>query len=139
MLMNRILVDTNVLIYAIDEDSKYNSRTKKLLTNPKYNFYTTSKNLAEFIVVLTKAIAVPLTVKESVDLLESLTENFIILYTSKNTYRQFRKLLIKYKPRGLKIHDFEIAGIALENGINKIATINVKDFKDIDELDLIDF
>lgn len=137
--MNKILVDTNVLIYTIDEDSKYNSRAKKLLTNPKYDFYTTSKNLTEFLVVLSKAIKVPLTVKESVDLLESLTENFIILYTSKNTYWQFRKLLIKYNPRGLKIHDFEIASIALENGINQVATINVKDFKDIDELVLIDF
>lgn len=97
MLMNRILVDTNVLVYSIDEDSKFNSRAIKLLTNPNYDLYTTSKNLSEFLVVLTKGIEVPLTIKESVDLLEGLMANLSILYPSKNSYRQFKKLILKYK------------------------------------------
>lgn len=139
MLMNRILVDTNVLVYSIDEDSKFNSRAIKLLTNQKYDLYTTSKNLSEFLVVLTKGIEVPLTIKEAVDLLEGLMANLTILYPSKYSYRQFKKLVLKYKPRGLKIHDFEIVSIGLENGIKQVATINIKDFKSINELHLIEF
>ncbi|MBC8489817.1 MAG: type II toxin-antitoxin system VapC family toxin [Bacteroidetes bacterium] len=137
--MNRILVDTNVLVYSIDEDSKFNSRAIKLLTNPNYDLYTTSKNLSEFLVVLTKGIEVPLTIKETVDLLEGLMANLTILYPSKNSFRQFKKLVLKYKPRGLKIHDFENVSIGLENGIKHVATINIKDFKSIDELHLIEF
>lgn len=139
MLMNRILVDTNVLVYSIDEDSKFNSRAIKLLTNPNYDLYTTSKNLSEFLVVLTKGIEVHLTIKETVDLLEGLMANLTILYPSKNSYQQFKKLILKYKPRGLKIHDFEIVSIGLENGIKQVATINIKDFKSIDEIHLIEF
>ncbi|MCD4697740.1 MAG: hypothetical protein K8S16_16065 [Bacteroidales bacterium] len=47
--MNRILVDTNVLVYSIDEDSKFNSRAIKLLTNPNYDLYTTSKTYLNFL------------------------------------------------------------------------------------------
>ncbi len=51
--MNRVLVDTNVLIYSIDGDSMFNSRAIKLMTNPKYDLYTTTKNISEFLVVIT--------------------------------------------------------------------------------------
>jgi len=45
-------------------------------------------------------------------------------------------LLKTYQPAGLQIHDFEIAGIGLANGINRIATFNRKDFIRISEIDL---
>ena len=137
--MNRILVDTNVLVYSIDEDSRYNSRAKKLLTNPNYKLHTTSKNLSEFLVVLTKGIEIPLSINESVDLLEGLLNNLTVLYPSKNSYQKFKELLLKYNPKGFKIHDFEIISIGLQNGINQVATINVKDFVNIDELILEEF
>ena len=88
--MNRILVDTNVLVYSVDEDSKFNSRAIKLLTNPNYNLYTTSKNLSEFLVVLTRGIEVPLNIIEAIDLLEDLMANLTILYPSKNSGCFFR-------------------------------------------------
>ena len=139
MLMNRILVDTNVLVYSIDEDSKFNSRAVKLLTDPSFNLYTTSKNLSEFLVVLTRGIEVPISTNESIDLLESLLKTITVLYPSKSSYRQFKELLLKYNPSGLLIHDFEIASIGLDNRINKIATINIKDFKNIDEISIVEF
>jgi len=137
--MNRILVDTNVLIYSIDKDSKFNSRAIDLLTNPNYDLYTTSKNLSEFLVVLTKGVEAPLNIIQAVDLLEGLLSNFSILYPSENSFKHFKKILLKYKPMGLKIHDFEIISIGLENGIKQIATINTKDFIGVDELNLIEF
>ena len=60
--MNRILIDTNVLVYSIDKDSKFNSRALELLTNTNYDLYTTSKNLSEFLVVLTRGIEVPVNI-----------------------------------------------------------------------------
>jgi len=46
-------------------------------------------------------------------------------------------LLKKYKPHGLKIHDYEIISIALSNKIKNIATINKKDFERIEEIKLV--
>ena len=43
--MNNILIDTNLLIYAIDEDSKYYHSVQKLLDDESNNLFTTSKNI----------------------------------------------------------------------------------------------
>jgi len=48
-------------------------------------------------------------------------------------------LLEKYRPTGLKIHDYEIISIGLVNGINQIATFNSKDFEDIEEVNIEKF
>lgn len=50
--MNKILVDTNVLIYSIDEDSKYFDSAQKIFSE-ELELYTTSKNLSEFLTVVT--------------------------------------------------------------------------------------
>lgn len=137
--MNKILVDTNILIYSIDEDSKFHTISKKLVQNPNYNLYTTSKNLSEFLVVLTRALKVSVTVEEALNILEDLMVYFTILYPSEDSKKKLKELLLKYKPKGLKIHDFEIVSIGLQNGIKKVATKNKDDFKAINEIELIDF
>ena len=137
--MNKILVDTNILVYSIDEDSKFHTISKKLVQNPNYNLYTTSKNLSEFLVVLTRALKVSVTVEEALNILEDLMVYFTILYPSEDSKKKLKELLLKYKPKGLKIHDFEIVSIGLQNGIKKVATKNKDDFKAINEIELIDF
>ena len=51
---NSVLVDTNVLIYAIDADSQFHHRALKFLSDPTIQFFITSKNISEFLVVLTQ-------------------------------------------------------------------------------------
>ena len=63
--------------------------------------------------------------------------NFLsILYPTPKSYELFLDLLKKHQVEGLQIHDFEIASIGLANGINRIATFNEKDFKEIEELEV---
>ncbi|MCU4137425.1 MAG: hypothetical protein MW689_000996 [Thermodesulfobacteria bacterium] len=54
--MNKqILVNTNVFIYAIDQDSKFHKQAFKFLSNNKdVELFTTSKNITETLVVLTR-------------------------------------------------------------------------------------
>jgi predicted nucleic acid-binding protein len=136
--MNKVLVDTNILVYSIDEDSIFYSKSNDLILSSEYKLYTTSKNLSEFLVVLTRAIEVPVSIEDALTSLEDLIMNLTILYPSYYSYERLKKLLKKYKPKGLKIHDFEIMSIALENKISKIATMNKDDFEDIEEIELID-
>ncbi len=42
--MNKLLVDTNILIYSIDEGSKYFQRSQNIFSD-QVELYTTSKNL----------------------------------------------------------------------------------------------
>lgn len=126
--MNKILVDTNVLIYSIDEDSKYFDSAQKIFSE-ELELYTTSKNLSEFLTVVTRFSQNSLSLKEALLVIEDFINTMTILYPTKETFLVFRDLLKKYQPVGLQIHDYEILSIGLANQIDTVATFNEKDFK----------
>lgn len=133
---NSILVDTNVLIYAIDADSQFHSRALKFLSDPRITLSTTSKNISEFLVVLTRNIEMKLSTTECLEILNGLLVDIHILYPNHMTFRIFERLIQKYNPRGLWIHDLEIASISIAYGITKIATNNISDFGRITEIEI---
>ena len=135
--MIKILIDTNVLIYSIDEDSKYFTKSREIFDNPKYEIFTTSKNISEFLAVVTRLPKSALSLDEALLLVKDFNDIVTILYPTSKSNLIFLNLLEKYKPVGLKIHDYEIVSISLANRINKIATFNKKDFDKIPELSLI--
>jgi len=135
--MNELLIDTNILVYAIDEDSEFYSKSQKLLYRSDYALFTTSKNLSEFLAVVTKGPVVSLSIDDALAVLADYVSLFSILYPSDNSFAIFRELLRKYKPSGLRVHDFEIASIGLAHEIKQIATVNAKDFEGIGEVKLV--
>lgn len=137
--MNKILVDTNVLVYAIDKDSRFYLRSRKLLFESTPELFTTSKNLIEFLTVVTRGKEIPLPIEKAILVLKDFSRAFTILYPTKGSFVILEGLLEKYRPTGLKIHDYEIISIGLANGINQIATFNSKDFEDIEEVNIEKF
>lgn len=135
--MNNVLFDTNLLIYSIDEDSKYFNSVQELLSNESLKLYTTSKNISEFLSVITRIPNSTISVNEALNIIEEFRSTFTILYPTEKSYLIFVELLKKYSPRGLKIHDYEIISIALTNNIKSIATKNQKDFSGIEEIELV--
>ncbi|MBI1939499.1 MAG: PIN domain-containing protein [Ignavibacteriales bacterium] len=134
--MNSVLLDTNILLYSIDEESKYFKSVQELLTDNSINFFTTSKNISEFISVVTRLPNSSISTREALRIIEDFKNNFTILYPTEASSIIFYELLNKYSPHGLKIHDYEIISIALSNKIKSIATFNKKDFADIEEIEL---
>jgi len=135
--MSKILLDTNILIYSIDEDSKYfQSAQNLILNNTSDELYTTSKNISEFLAVVTRMSQNSLNIEDALQITEDFSNLLTILYPSPLSFSKFQYLLIKYKPRGIKIHDFEIVSIALAHQIDFIATLNEKDFEFIKEIKL---
>jgi predicted nucleic acid-binding protein len=63
--------------------------------------------------------------------------NFNILYEDSFSNDIFNNLVLKYKPAGNRAYDFEIASVMLANGIEKLVTINVADFKNVGEIEVI--
>ncbi len=135
--MTNILFDTNLLIYAIDEDSKYFNSVQKILDDDSINLFTTSKNISEFLSVVTRYPNKSISIKEALLVIEEFKSTFTILYPTKESYLIFIDLLKKYSPHGLKIHDYEIISIALAHKIKNIATANKKDFSGIKEIELV--
>lgn len=134
---NQILVDTNILIYVVDEDSKFHDRAIDLILNSDYEFFTTSKNISEFLVALTRNTEIKIESDECLAILQDLLSEFQILYPNYKTFQKFEELIRKYRPRGLWIHDLEIASIAIAYEIPVIATNNIDDFKRIEEIEIL--
>ena len=135
--MNNVLFDTNLLLYAIDEDSKYFNSVQELLNDNSLNLYTTSKNISEFLSVITRIPNSSISIKEALSIVEEFQSTFKILYPTEKSFAIFINLLNKYTSSGLKIHDYEIISIALSNKIKNIATVNQKDFSGIEEIKLV--
>ena len=135
--MINILIDTNLLIYAIDEDSKYYHSVQKLLDDESNNLFTTSKNISEFLSVITRYPGKSISIKDALIVIKEFESIFTVLYPSEESNLIFIDLLKKYSPHGRKIHDYEIISIALSYKIKRIAIVNKKDFSEIKEIELI--
>ncbi len=135
--MNNVLLDINILLYAIDEESKYFKSVQKFLSLNTNNFFTISKNISEFLSVVTRLPHSSISIEKALFILNDFQNSFDILYPTEESNIIFLDLLKKYKPHGLRIHDHEIISIALANNITSIATINKKDFEHIEEIKLV--
>lgn len=134
--MNECFLDTNILVYAKDQASQYYQWCVDVIEGPQQCFIS-SKNLSEYFAVVTKGKQSLLSIEEACADLEEFAANFEVLYPNEISLYKLLELTKKYGPKGLVIHDFEMAAIALGNGITQLATINSKDFKKIEELDLV--
>lgn len=134
--MSKILVDTNILVYGIDEESSFFKRARKILEQEKYQLVTTSKNLIEFLAVTTKASGYNLKNDTALEIIEEIIQGIEIVYPTQESMAIFLDLMNRYEPKGLKVHDFEIISIGLAHGIHEVATFNIKDFKSVKEITL---
>ncbi len=105
----------------------------------QFELYTTSKNLSEFLSVITRIPKNPLPLNDAFLIVEDFTNAMTILYPDDESFLIFRDMLKKYEPIGLKIHDYEIISIALANQITTVATFNEKDFNEVREIKLHNF
>jgi predicted nucleic acid-binding protein len=136
--MSKLLLDTNVLIYSIDEDSKYFKKAHNIFSE-QFELFTTSKNLSEFLAVVTRIPQSPLSLNNALLIVEDFVNIMTILYPNEESFSIFQNLLRRYKPIGLKVHDYEIISIGMANQVNTLATFNEKDFKEVKEISLYTF
>ena len=134
--MNKCFLDTNILVYAKDQSSIYHTWSLDIIEGPM-ECVTSSKNLLEYFAVVTKGHEPMLAPVEAETDLNEFMDSFEILFPNGSSFQICLDLAGNHQPKGLLIHDFEIAAIAIANGISKLATVNAGDFKVIEELDLI--
>jgi len=132
--MKNLLIDTNIFVYALDKDSKYYPIASDILLNPKYQCFTTSKNICELCAVASK-------LKIDKKLLKlyilEIRENVNFLFPNSISQDLFFDLFYKYSPIGNQVFDIEVVSIMLDNKIETIATLNKKDFENIEEIEIL--
>jgi len=136
--MNKLLIDSNVLVYSIDEDSRYFERARKVIENTDKVLTTTSKNLSEFLSVVTKTNGYDLEPTVALDILGEIIRGIDVIYPNHESTKLFLDLIQQYQPKGLRIHDYEVISIGLSYECNEFATFNTKDFVSVREITLLD-
>lgn len=129
--MTDILLDTNILIYALDKGNSFHHGATALISDPSLNLFITTKNISEYFAVCSK-LNVPL--KKAYGFYEQVARNTQILYPDNQSLSVFEQLLQKYQPTGNRVYDIEIVSVAVVHQIPEIATVNIKDFSGISEI-----
>lgn len=82
--MSRILIDTNIFVYGIDQDSIYFKRARQILDESEPQLVTTSKSLVEFLSVVTKPAGYDLKADMALEILDEIIRGVEIVYPHKN-------------------------------------------------------
>jgi len=122
------MVDTNILIYAFDENSIHHKVCYSLV-NSNENLYTTYNNLLEFYRVLTSKAYLK---NYSIDLVKQallfIKQKMIIVYPTEITEIILTDLVNQFTPKSGQIFDFLILAQTIENNLDGIYTYNISDF-----------
>jgi len=131
----KYLIDTNILIYAVNENSAYHEKALDLLQNiavKSYNACISTQNILEFQRVLTHKSFENVLPQENIDeIVKIWLDYFEVIFEDKTVWLEYQKLTKRIKPSGNKIFDLWLSATMKANGVDVIITVNTKDFKNI--------
>jgi len=141
---SKVLLDTNILVYATFEDSILYKQAREIrdkAVRGEIKACLSPQILAEFYSVVTnsKRVTNPLTPKEAREIIELYFSTLHIskILMKRTTIQRTVKLAEKYKIKEQGIFDTQLIATMLDNGIKRIYTNNEKDFKKFKEIEVI--
>lgn len=133
-----MLIDTNILVYSINIKSPKYKQAQKFLEDNLGNLVLAHQNILETIKVLTQSkFSHPMNPKSAIEAVVKIAESCQIIAPKIGTEFIALELMKNFNLSGNRIFDAYLAATALVNGINVIATDNVKDFKKFREIKII--
>lgn len=133
-----MIIDSNILIYAINADSPKHKKAQNFLKENLKNLEVTHQNILETIRVLThQKFSKPMGINSALSAIQAISASCHIVSPTLTTYYLWLELVNKYQLSGNRIFDAYLAATALSNGIDEIATDNVSDFKKFKGLKII--
>lgn len=124
-----MLIDTNILVYAINADSPKNKTAQLFLQNAN-DLIIAHQNIFEAFRVLTHPkFSHPMKPKKAQNSLEPIIDACKIIYPNNKTHYLAFEFIEQNKLVGNQIFDAYLAATAISNNVIAIATDNVKDFK----------
>ena len=133
-----MLIDSNILIYAINTDSPKHKKSQQFLQENLRNLEIAHQNILEAIRVLThQKFSKPMGLKMALAAIQAISKSCRIISPSQTTYYLWLELINEHALAGNRIFDAYLAATALSSGIDIIATDNVSDFKKFKGLKII--
>ncbi len=134
-----ILVDSNIIIYAINESSSKHYAAKEFIESKADNLCVAHQNLLESYRVLTYPnYPNPMSPAKAYTALASLLDLGVgVVCPRENTVVKALRYASQHNVSFNKIFDVYLYFTALDNGVYSIATENTKDFEDFEGLEVI--
>lgn len=133
-----ILVDSNILIYAINDSSPKQTLAQDFLRANIGRLFVAHQNVFESLRVLTHSkFQTPMPSNDAIAAVNAITEHCRIIAPSYETLEIALALVKKHALSGDKLFDAYLAATALSVGVMAIATDNTKDFLPFEEINTI--
>lgn len=130
-----MLIDTNILVYAINADSSKHKIAKAFLKEFETSLEVAHQNILESLRVLTHPkFAQVMSARNATDAILSITSACRLFSPNYQTIYLALEMIKKYKLSSNQVFDVYLAATALSNGVNTIVTDNVADFSKITEV-----
>ncbi len=127
--MSQILVDSNVLVYAINRPSPKHTLAQKFLQENIEKSVLAQQNILETFRVLTHPkFSSPMNQAEAIEAVMRIADSCEIITPDYKTHEMTLELVKKYQLRGDQIYDAYLVATALVNDVVEIATDNTRDF-----------
>ncbi len=129
------LVDTNILVYAINSSSPFCLQAQQFLekTIPSKTLAITTQNLTELYSIVTnkKAFSPPFSSLQAQKILQEILVNkdYQLLLPTRQTPSILLSLLKQYPAKGAEIHDVHLAAVMIDHGVSTIYTADTSVFK----------
>lgn len=124
-----MLIDTNLIIYAINKSSPKHARAKQFLTQEQNNLIVAHQNILEALRVLThEKFASPMSFAAAETSVAAITNAAIVVVPTEETIAIAIALMHKYTRAANRIFDAYLVATMLTHNIKNIATDNERDF-----------
>jgi predicted nucleic acid-binding protein len=137
------IVDTNVLVYALDADAPQHAAARALLEaacdDASATLFVTSQILCEFFSIVTNSRRVPKprSAAEATTAMSSLLVFLHVLPVPADVVYRLLDLIRRHPVTGGDVFDLQIVATMQANGINRIYTFNDADFSVFSELSIV--
>ncbi len=125
-----ILLDTNILIYAINQNSNKMVTARNFINENIGKLIVSDQNINEALRVLThEKFENFLSIKQARKAVLRITDNCTRIFPNSSTHKKFLRILLRKNVVSNHIYDAYLIATMLSNGINQLATDNEKDFE----------
>nr|WP_294546007.1 TA system VapC family ribonuclease toxin [uncultured Rhodopila sp.] len=136
------VVDTNVLVYALDSDAPHHSASRNLLEAARdgsTTLFVTSQVLCEFYSIVTNArrVSRPRTSADAVTAISGLLAFLHVLPVPAHAVEGWISLLSRRPVTGGDVFDLQIVATMKANDVARIYTFNRDDFEAFAEISVV--
>ena len=142
-LMTAYLLDTNILLRSSDSNSPWQPLADASVTQllrQGNQLWITSQNIIEFWVVATRPINVNglgWSIAQTCAEIEQILNQFPQLEETPQIFPHWFSLVTTYQLQGKRVHDARLVAVTLAHGITHLLTFNSDDFRNINEIRVI--